>query len=372
MGKRFINNINDKTQIDNFLSFLNDKIGIKVFHFLEELSKISEVYIFSGVVRNFFIRYNGQIRDFDIVVKTENAILASFLSNFEYKRNSFGGYKLKIGGLNVDLWHVENTWAYQNDKVKSGLFDFYSLPNTAFFNFSSVIFDCNAKEFVYTKYFIDFLKTRTIDLVLEENPMPHLCIINSIYYHQKFNLAISENLKRYCINHFYDFAETDFNDIQLKHFREIKYEYAYIKEYVKIFKGQTMLTENDVTRLLAEYLNSNGYKVISQLTTNQKGFDIIAESSEGKKLYVEVKGETSANKKSKRYGQNFTGNQIWNHGAVALFTTLRSMNKPEHKDADFALAFPMNHEPMMLVIKNSIDKLGVKVYFVSENEVRTL
>ncbi|WP_051692036.1 protein NO VEIN domain-containing protein [Pedobacter borealis] len=372
MDKKLINNIHDKTKTDNFLNFLKDKIGVKGFSFLEELSKIAEVYIFSGVVRNFFIKYNGQIRDFDVVVKTEKDMLSSFLSNLEYKQNSFGGYKLKIGTLSVDLWHVENTWAYKKDKVKSDLFDFYSLPKTAFFNFSSVIFHFNAKEFVYTKNFIDFLKTKTIDLVLEENPMPHLCIVNSIYYHQKFNLTISENLKKYCISHFYDFKEVDFNNIQLKHFKEIKYEYAYIKEYVKIFKGQIMLTENDITQLLAEYLKKNGYKILNQLTTKQKGFDITAESSEGKKLYVEVKGETSANEKSKRYGQYFTGNQIWNHGAVALFTTLRSMNKPEYKDAEFALAFPMNHEPMMGYIKASMDKLGIRVYFVSGNEVRML
>lgn len=372
MGKKLINDINNEAKIDNFLIFLKDKIDIEGYSFLKELSKFAEVYIFSGVVRNFFIKYNGQIRDFDIVVKSENSILASYLSKLEYKKNSFGGYKLKIGSLNVDLWHVENTWAYKKDKVKSDLFEFYSLPKTAFFNFSSVIFNWNAKEFVYTKNFIDFLKTKTIDLVLEENPMPHLCIVNTIYYHQKFNLSISENLKRYFINHFYDFKEIDFNDIQLKHFKEIKYEYAYIKEYVKIFKSQIMLTENDITRLLANYLKKNGYSILSQLTTKQKGFDITAESSEGKKLYVEVKGETSANDNSKRYGQYFTGNQIWNHGAVALFTTLRSMNKPEHKDADFALAFPMNHEPMMLYIKDSMSKLGIKVYFVGYQEVREL
>ena len=133
-----------------------------------------------------------------------------------------------------------------------------------------------------------------------------------------------------------------------------------------------MLTENDITQLMADYLKKNGYKILNQLTTKQKGFDISVENSEGKKLYVEVKGETSANENSKRYGQYFTGNQIWSHGAVALFATLRNMDKPEHKDAEFALAFPMNHERMMLYIKNSMDKLGAKVYFVSEKEVRTL
>ena len=133
-----------------------------------------------------------------------------------------------------------------------------------------------------------------------------------------------------------------------------------------------MLNENDITSLFVSYLETNNYKNIIALNTKQKGFDITALTPEGKKIYVEVKGETSANDKSKRYGQYFTGKQIWSHGAVALFATLRSMDKPEYQDAQFAMAFPINHEPMMLYIKKSMDKLGIQVYFVSEEEVRML
>lgn len=133
-----------------------------------------------------------------------------------------------------------------------------------------------------------------------------------------------------------------------------------------------MLTENHVTKLFVNYLEKNNYTNINSITTKEKGFDIKAITPAGKQFHVEVKGETSANEKSKRFNLPFSGNQIWNHGAVALFTTLRSMNKPEYKDAQFALAFPMNNEPMMLYIKDSMDKLGIDVYFVSEEVVRKL
>lgn len=239
MGKRLINNINDKNKRDEFLNFLTDKIGLKGLSFLEELAKISEVYIFSGVVRNFFIRYNGDIRDLDIVVKAENDSLENLLSTLQYERNSFGGYKLIIDSLKVDLWRIENTWAYKTNKINIDLFNFYTLPNTAFFNFSAIIFHYNNKKFIYNQGFLKFLKTKKIDLVLAENPMPQLCIVNTLYYHHKFNLAISINLKKYCISYFFKYNEDDFNQVQLKHFKEIKYEYLYIKEFVKIFESQT-------------------------------------------------------------------------------------------------------------------------------------
>lgn len=133
-----------------------------------------------------------------------------------------------------------------------------------------------------------------------------------------------------------------------------------------------MLNKNHITDIFVVYLKNNGYTNVTSLTTKQKGFDITALTPEGKRFYVEVKGETSANENSKRYGEFFTGKQIWSHGAVALFATLRSMDKPEHENDEFAMAFPMNHEPMMLYIKKSMDKLGIQVYFVSQDEVRML
>lgn len=133
-----------------------------------------------------------------------------------------------------------------------------------------------------------------------------------------------------------------------------------------------MLTENDITELFVNYLHANNYTEIQSKTTSQKGFDITARTREGTMFYVEVKGETSSKPSSRRYGKYFTGKQIWTHGAVALFATLRSMNKPEYRNAQFALAFPESHDVMISQIKDSIDKLGIQVFFVSDTGVRKL
>lgn len=138
------------------------------------------------------------------------------------------------------------------------------------------------------------------------------------------------------------------------------------------YKNARMLTENHITEIFVKYLQAKKFKSITYLNTKQKGFDISALNQNNQRFFAEVKGETSSKENSKRYGQYFTGKQIWSHVAVALFATLRSMNKPEYKDAQFAMVFPMNHEPMMSYIKESMDKLGILVFFVSEEEVRVL
>lgn len=236
MAKKSINRLDEKLIADRFLEYLREKIGVKPFQFLMDLSSISEVLIFSGVLRNYFINYNGPVRDFDIVVRGNEFSIERFLANLEYTKNSFGGYKILVDSLTIDIWHIEKTWAYTNKKVDLQLFNDYNLPNTAFFNFSSVVFDFNNLKFIYSSSFEHFLETMEIDLVLEENPMPHLCIVNTIYYMRKFHLNISKRLKNYIVQHFNQYTEEDYCDIQIKHFKEVKFSYPYLKEYCKIFK----------------------------------------------------------------------------------------------------------------------------------------
>lgn len=233
-------NIKDKFNPELFLKYLDDRLGVEILDFLKELSKISEVLIFSGIIRNFFINTYGPARDLDLVVDGNKNSVGIFLDKFLSVRNSFGGYKITVGSVKVDIWHIEDTWAYSNSKVDFELFQDYNLPNTAFFNFSSVVFDFNNSEFIPSTSFNHFLDTKELDMVLEDNPMPQLCIVNTIYYMTKFNLNVSFKLKNYCLQYFDKFSEEDFNEVQVKHFNEVKYDYPFLKTYMYIFKKEVM------------------------------------------------------------------------------------------------------------------------------------
>lgn len=231
-----IPDINSKSK--DFIEYLNREIGTQASFFLNELTAFSEVLVFSGVIRNYFLKYKGQIRDLDLVVSCDDCKVEDFLNNFNYKKNSFGGYKISLGSLNIDLWQIEKTWAYTNHKVELQLFKDYNLPNTTFFNFSSIIFDLNKEKFIYNASFKNFLETKEIDLVLDRNPMPELCIVNTIYYKEKFRLKVSDKLKHYFLSHFNEYDEDQLCDIQIKHFDEVKYSYEYLKTYLNIFNKQ--------------------------------------------------------------------------------------------------------------------------------------
>lgn len=229
---------------NNFRQYLYQNIDSEAKLFLDQIAEISDTYIFSGVIRDYFIKYRGTIRDLDIVFKTENDDqLNKILSTYKYKINSFGGYKIEIGDLNIDFWSIDNTWALNISKLYLDLDKYRLLPKTSFFNFSSIIFDLKKSNFIASTDFFNFLKNRKIDYVLEENPLPILCIVNSIYYSRKYNLKISNRLKKYYVRRFENYSEKEYNEIQLKHFNEVLFPFELLKVYNQIFKKNIKINE---------------------------------------------------------------------------------------------------------------------------------
>jgi hypothetical protein len=236
-----LNNYSDK-----FINYLEKKLDLDVLYFLNHLLSNGEVIIFSGVIRNFFIEYKGELRDLDLVIKLpENKNIESIIKNYHYIKNSFGGFKIKIKGINIDLWEIEKTWAIKTNKIEMMLFDTYNLPNTSFFNFSSVIFILNYKQFIPTQEFIEFINSKEIDLVLKENPLPQLCIVNTFYYQKKYRLKVSKNLKEYIVDNFNNYTESDYNSIQLKHFKSIIFNYIQLKMLFNKYKIEILKSQNN-------------------------------------------------------------------------------------------------------------------------------
>jgi hypothetical protein len=252
VARKSIEELQDKEKTPvHFIEFIKERIGDQTFSFLEKIASFSNVLIFSGIIRNYFINYFGEVRDFDIVVDCDEKEFDLFLTTYNYQKNSFGGYKISIGNLKVDVWHIQSTWAIKNHKLQPELFINYTLPQTTFFNFSAIVFDFKQKEFIYGREFKNFLLSGEIDLVLKENPSPPLCIVNTIYYKHKYHLHIAKNLEEYCLENFSKYSEQDFIQIQVKHFGDVKYSYSYLKEYIKIFKKHLEKEKNKENHLVA-------------------------------------------------------------------------------------------------------------------------
>lgn len=221
MGKKLID---IKQRIESaemiFKNHLANTLDKNVFEFLVNLSKTCEVYIFSGIIRNYFLKIS-EYRDVDVFIEGEVDI-ESMIKKFQYRKNSFGGYKIQVNDINIDLWFLQDTWALKNSQ---GSFEFdlaKYIPKTAFFNFSSIVFSFNENKFYYTKFFARFLRDKKIDLVFKPNANYALCVVNSFYYSDKFKLNLAEKLKTH-IKQLNKSNADKYEETQLKHFGKIYY-----------------------------------------------------------------------------------------------------------------------------------------------------
>ena len=130
-----------------------------------------------------------------------------------------------------------------------------------------------------------------------------------------------------------------------------------------------MIDENKVVEAVCSALRDKGYSIVQQLTTLQKGTDIIATHPLNGRIYIEAKGATSGDTTSKRYGQPFDRKQVYDVVAKGSYAVFRlHWQKAQETNAHFAIAVPdslvfQEHlAPLIPLFKH----LGIHVILVSE------
>lgn len=214
-NKQFEQLIHDKE--GSFKSYLMEHYeGTKVEEQLNRWAQNAEVLIFSGVIRDFFLERENSFRDLDVVLSEIDE--STFVEGVLIKRNQFGGVKMLIGDKKVDVWRLKDTWGLK----QMGMFPFpISLLDTSFYNFSAIVYNYNEECFYFDKDFVEFLAYRKLDIVFEENPLPELCIVNSLWYSQSLELELSTRLKKWMVSHYME--NYDYEPVQRKHFGYQKY-----------------------------------------------------------------------------------------------------------------------------------------------------
>ena len=95
MGKKLADikkEIESKTEV--FDDYFYSKISPSVSSFINLLKRDTQVFLFSGIIRDFFVKRTNEFRDVDLVI--ENELTEELLTGLNYQKNSFGGYKINI------------------------------------------------------------------------------------------------------------------------------------------------------------------------------------------------------------------------------------------------------------------------------------
>ncbi|MBK7159490.1 MAG: hypothetical protein IPH77_13355 [Ignavibacteria bacterium] len=207
-NKSNINLHNIEDLKDSFSEFLYNHIftSNEEIKFINKLLEKDDLLIFGGVIKDFLLAireskefYDIDFKDIDLVATNIQDEIKEFLNDYSIRVNVFGGFKLKLDNKDYDLWEMENTWAFKEFPQLGFDLENY-LPKTSFFNSTAILYSIKKNEFIferqnYEKFYVD----NELDIVLESNPYPELCIVKSYDYYYKHNVQIAKSLRDYIL-----------------------------------------------------------------------------------------------------------------------------------------------------------------------------
>lgn len=192
----------------------------RAMDFWKTLKESTECYVFGGFIVDYLNRKLSH-RDIDFVVREISPEIIKMIEIYDGIKNSFGGYKIKIDNIMVDLWALKDTWAIrQLNFMDLDLIDI--LPSTSFFNSTAIIFSINDQKLKYHKAFLDYLNKNTLDILFVENPYPELCLVKTYQLVKSQKLKLSDKLLDYVFDNFKNHIDS-INEIQIKHYGEVKF-----------------------------------------------------------------------------------------------------------------------------------------------------
>lgn len=167
------------------------------YNLFRHFEKYGNLYLIGGVLREYKDSGSFQnLRDIDLVLNVHDEdSCKKELQKYSPKRNRFGGYKIDCGGLILDLWFIEDTWAYREHVVECSADEYnMNLAKTVFLNLDSIVYDWKNETWQDETY-RKAMESRVLDTVLEKNPEIPLNILRSLILKQRYQMEYSEKLK---------------------------------------------------------------------------------------------------------------------------------------------------------------------------------
>lgn len=251
-------------QSESFYHFIKTFVLDKEsWNVLNSITKHDQVYVLSGIIRDFLTGDYEGARDFDCVLLKggiKHKEIISFLKSSKHTVNSFGGIKISRPSEIIDVWQLKNTWGIKKRKLEPNS---HSLIDSVFFNFSAIVYDFNTRKFIYDQRFCKFLETKTMDIVYPVNPNIPLCLVNVLYYHEKYGYNVSLKLANWVKCNYQ--ANMDFDSVQMNHFGQVYYSKEYIDNFMQHIIDRTLMYKIDWDK----YLSSERYRNNSEFDTRK-------------------------------------------------------------------------------------------------------
>lgn len=184
----------------------------------------------------------GRPRDIDMVIgDCESEVLRKAFQHIVKRETRFGGLQLESQQWQFDLWPLEKTWAFVEDKVVSR--DFAELPSTTFLNLEAIAVQVwperGKARVVYSgdEQFFHGILNQTVEVNREANPFPCLCVVRSLLLASKLDFCLGPRLAKYVARHRGKFSQNDYEHVQRMHYGELRATGKQISKWVEFVAG---------------------------------------------------------------------------------------------------------------------------------------
>ncbi|MCG7586753.1 hypothetical protein [Photobacterium sp. OFAV2-7] len=159
-----IQNARNRYEVSEFLPYLSEQ------------QKEHDIYVFGGLVRDIALFGLGSFKsDVDLVFdghkeELERALrrATSAQPNLTLIQNKFGGFRVKGRSWDIDIWCIEDTWAFKENFVHYT--DHKSLLETTLLSWDSALYQINKKQLICPPSYLEDLAQGRLDIVLEHTP----------------------------------------------------------------------------------------------------------------------------------------------------------------------------------------------------------
>lgn len=242
--------INKKEFKKHFDVFLQQNTLLKEMLFEIFINK-GIIYIVGGFIRDFL--YNKPSRDIDMIIDLDNHILLQIVqqSKIQHEINRHGGIKLLLKNISVDMWSINENWAFKKRLVKlNGEDKLHSIAKGCFYNFDALAI--NILDFSYNiQYYNDFIANKSLNILQKRsiykllNPTKEANILRAFFLKENYNCNFSKNTHDYLFKTIMDLSNKDL--IIEKHLQNTLEKYP---------KYQSILTKSIIDSNIKEILDN--------------------------------------------------------------------------------------------------------------------
>lgn len=202
----------------------------------------TQAVFFGGTLRSLLLsrlqhQKMGRPRDIDIVVADTNSdLLKKMFHSTIVRETRFGGLKLNHGGWQFDIWPLDSTWAFQNQKNINSTFSM--LPSTTFFNLEAVAVDIwgtsTSSRTIYSgdDRFFKGIQSKILEVNLEDNPFPSLCVVRSFMMAMSTGFTLGPRLIDYISHYAALISNEELKEVLQKHYGDVCCEVSHLRRWI--------------------------------------------------------------------------------------------------------------------------------------------